>query len=99
MASTTGSVNLTLFCRNRGSSKDNYASFRMYSFQMYDETTLQRDYIPVLDKDNIPCLYDKVTKTFYYNEGTGNFSYELKDTRNSIEIYRNKIIANDFIEI
>lgn len=44
--------------------------------QIYDNDTLVRDYIPVLDWDNVPCLYDKVTHKFYYNAGTGVFDYD-----------------------
>ena len=32
-----------------------------------------RLFIPVLDSDNIPCLYDIIEKKFYYNQGTGQF--------------------------
>ena len=38
-----------------------------------DENTLVRDFIPVLDKDGVPCMFDKVEKKFYYNAGTGQF--------------------------
>lgn len=48
---------------------------RCYSFKIYNDT-LVRDYIPVLDKDGVPCLYDKVEDKFYYNQGTGEFLYE-----------------------
>ena len=38
-----------------------------------DNDVLVRDFIPVLDKDGTPCMYDKVEKKFYYNAGTGQF--------------------------
>lgn len=44
-------------------------------FKIYDGETLVRDYVPCLDDNNVPCMYDKVTKTPYYNAGTGNFTY------------------------
>lgn len=31
--------------------------------------------IPVLDYNNVPCMYDKVTKQLFYNQGTGQFNY------------------------
>ena len=46
---------------------------KIYYFQIYDNDILVRDFIPVLDKDGTPCMYDKVEKKFYYNAGTGNF--------------------------
>lgn len=41
--------------------------------KIYDGDTLVRDYIPSADPDDVACLYDKVTKTFYYNKGSGLF--------------------------
>lgn len=34
--------------------------------------------IPVLDKDGVPCFYDKARKLYLYNEGEGVFLYGLK---------------------
>lgn len=31
--------------------------------------------IPVLDWQGIPCMYDKINRKFYYNLGTGSFTY------------------------
>lgn len=41
--------------------------------QMYDNTTLLRDFIPVLDWNDVPCMYDKVSDALFYNAGTGKF--------------------------
>lgn len=41
--------------------------------KIYDHDVLVRSFIPVLDKQKIPCLYDEVTGEFFYNKGTGNF--------------------------
>ena len=51
---------------------------KFYSIKIYDKETqiLVRDFIPVLDKEGTPCLYDKVEKKFYYNQGTGEFEYK-----------------------
>ena len=50
-----------------------YSFVRMYNFKIYDNDTLVRDFIPVLDDNGIPCMYDKVEDKFYYNMGTGQF--------------------------
>ena len=34
-----------------------------------------RDLIPVLDGNQIPCMYDRISKQFFYNQGTGKFGY------------------------
>lgn len=51
---------------------------KIYSCKIYDNNTLVRDFIPVLDDNDVPCLYDNVTNQFYYNQGTGNFTYVEK---------------------
>ena len=46
---------------------------KLYYFQIYDNDVLVRDFIPVLDGNGTPCMYDKVEGKFYYNAGTGQF--------------------------
>lgn len=48
---------------------------KIYSCKIYDNDILVRDYIPVLDSNNTPCLLDKVAGQLYYNKGTGDFQY------------------------
>ena len=50
-------------------------SIIIYDFKIYDNDTLVRDYIPVIDSTSRPCLFDKVEKKCYYNQGTGEFLY------------------------
>ena len=50
-----------------------YSSYKLYSFQIYDNDVLVRDFIPVLDSNNVPCMFDRVEGKFYYNAGTGQF--------------------------
>ena len=51
-------------------------AFKIHYFKIYDNGTIVRDFIPVLDWDDVPCMYDKVTDTLFYNQGTGEFLYE-----------------------
>ena len=47
------------------------------SCKIWDNNALIRDYIPVIrNSDNKPGMYDRVTKTFFTNQGTGEFTYE-----------------------
>ena len=48
---------------------------KIYKCKIYDNDILIRDFIPVLDNNNEPCLYDKVSNTFFYNQGSGTFLY------------------------
>lgn len=62
--------------RNSSGGVEEKSSSRIYSCKIWDNDTLVRDFVPVIDSSGIPCLYDKVEDKFYYNEGSGEFLYE-----------------------
>ena len=43
--------------------------------KMWDNGNLVRDFIPVLDWNDVPCMYDKVSGELFYNKGKGQFAY------------------------
>ena len=49
----------------------NKAIMRLYSYAYGDEQFL----VPCLDADGVPCLYDIIGKTTFYNQGTGSFTW------------------------
>lgn len=53
---------------------------KVYEFKIYDNDVLIQHLVPVLDSENTPCMYDKVTQKFYYNNGTGDFLYGEKES-------------------
>ena len=53
---------------------DRYGKLKLYYMKIYDNGVLTRDYIPVLDANNVPCLLDRVSGKAYYNIGTGTFT-------------------------
>lgn len=67
-------LNLYLFARN-ASFFDGYAYMKLYSCAMYDGGRKIRDFKPCLDADGVPCLYDLISKTAFYNQGTGSFTW------------------------
>lgn len=62
-----------LFATNRGGTK-RYFSGRIYRFFVEG----QIDLIPALDKNDVPCMFDLISKSTFYNQGTGKFLYELE---------------------
>ena len=50
-----------------------HAICKIYSCKLYDNGTLVRDLVPVLDNEGIPCMYDRQNDRLYYNDGTGQF--------------------------
>ena len=64
-----------IFATNNAAGVDSFSAFKLYTHQIYNSDTLVRDFIPVLDLDGVPAMYDKVEKKLYYNLGSGNFLY------------------------
>lgn len=87
-ATYTGNLNTQneyyIFGSNaNGSLAESDSGYRLFSFKIYDDDTLVRDYIPCYRKsDNVIGLYDLVNNEFYENAGTEVF---LKgDDKNTI---------------
>ena len=72
-----------VFCVNdspyysTGIGLDNFFSAtKIYYLKFYDSSDLLiSNYVPCLDSDNKPCMYDTVSKKTFYNSGTGEFLY------------------------
>lgn len=63
-----------IFSRNNNGEAQAFTSYYLYYFKIYDNDVLVRDFIPVQRKsDSEVCLYDKVSNTFFINQGTGAF--------------------------
>lgn len=50
-------------------------NMRMYDFEIRESGNLVHKYVPCLDPNDVPCVYDYVTEEYLYNAGTGNFTY------------------------
>lgn len=72
-ANFSAPFNAYLFALNEADNPIYPSTVRIYSTQIWDNNILIRDFIPVLDKNGTPCLYDKVEGKLYYNAGTGDF--------------------------
>ena len=70
----TVNYNLYIFAGNHANTVYYQATMKLTYFKIYDEDILVRDFIPVKRKsDDVICLYDKVSKEFFTNQGTGDF--------------------------
>ena len=72
---TTGQP-LYVFAENYGGTMYRAGRIKLHYLKISNNGILQRDFVPVLDKSDVPCLYDKVSGTLFYNLGTGSFTYE-----------------------
>lgn len=66
---------MEIFARNsNGTVGNGKTKMKLYSFKIYDNGTLVRDFIPCYRKaDGAGGLYDLVEGKFYENQGTGDF--------------------------
>lgn len=69
---TATSARLLLFAR-KTSSVDGFIRGRIYGSKFTNNGVLVRDYIPCIDENNTPFMFDKVNNTVYLNAGTGQF--------------------------
>lgn len=71
----TAYANIALFGAYDGSTTTAKAcAQKVYSCKIYQNDALVRHFIPVIrNTDNVICLYDKITNTFFENAGTGTF--------------------------
>lgn len=54
------------------------ASAKIYYFNIFNNGIIIKELIPILDTQGRPCMYDKVSRKFFYNQGTGEFLYKIK---------------------
>lgn len=78
-SNTTISIpyNICIFTIQQNTGLDErYAKMKLYYFKIYKNGVIERELLPALDTNNIPCLYDTVTQQYFYNLGTGTFNYK-----------------------
>ena len=98
-----GTKNFYLFAKNDVYGLTYYSKKRIFSYKIYANNTMLRDFIPCYRKsDNMIGLYDKVEGKFYTNQGTGTF-LKGKDVKNSTSTQTItktiiKIINSSFIQ-
>lgn len=72
-ATFTCPSNAVIWGLRTDATKNLSGKFKLYSCRFWDDGVLVRDFIPVKDDNDVVCLYDNVSGTYYYNAGSGNF--------------------------
>ena len=75
-AKFTPKTSIKMFGANNGNSII-FSAIKIFEFCIYEGDILSCNYIPILDANNVPCMYDTVAKKFHYNQGTGQFLYKI----------------------
>lgn len=74
--------------RYKENSEIYYAKMKIYSFRFYKNNELMLDLIPAKDPLGTICLYDKVSKEYFYNAGTGKFTTDPLSDLHYLEYIR-----------
>jgi len=73
-SSQVNNCTCTLFCALDSSNQPfRYVEADLYYLRFTKGETVIKDLVPVLDKHNIPGLYDKANRKFYKSQGDTNF--------------------------
>ena len=62
-----------LFMANSAGTPIGGGNGKIYRATFRNASGTVRDFIPVMDKSGVRCLFDSITETLYYNAGTGSF--------------------------
>lgn len=97
---------LFIFANNQQGSVAYQAKIKLYSFRIYEDGELVRNYVPAYDSNGVIGLYDMVTDNFLTNAGTGTFTkgpdipaYEtISLTKNGMtELLRESNLKHNFV--
>ena len=68
----TSTVTMALF---KSKPFNNGFQGRVYSCKHYSGDELIQDFVPCLDAEGVPCMFDFVSRKSFYNAGTGSFTW------------------------
>lgn len=71
----TNNFNIHLFVLNESNNLIQGSRCKIYFCKLYENKELVRDFVPCLDENGIPCMFDLVEGIPYYNVGSGEFLY------------------------
>lgn len=72
----TSEYSVYLFALNSGGTMAfSYPGMKLYDWKYYRNGVLAQHLIPAMDENDVPCMFDTITGTYYYNAGTGTFNY------------------------
>jgi len=70
----TSTVTMALF-KSKSDNIDKGFRGRIYSCKHYSGDELIQDFVPYLDTNGVPCMFDLVSRKSFYNKGNGSFMW------------------------
>ena len=86
----TVSSSIFLFAQHANTGTTEFATTKIYRAKFWLNGELIRDFRPMLDYNNVACMFDMVTGKCFYNRGTGAFI-------TGPEVYKSSIVLTDAI--
>lgn len=60
---------------------------KIYYITISQHEDIYMDLVPVLDVNGTPCIYDKISRTCFYNSGSGTFGYRIKTPESEVSMF------------
>ena len=86
----TVSSSIFLFAQHANTGATEFAKTKIYRAKFWLNGELIRDFRPMLDYNNVACMFDMVTGKCFYNQGTDAFI-------TGPEVYKSSIVLTDAI--
>lgn len=95
------SLNIYLFTRNVNGNKGVGTFTKIYYCKIWKNGEIVRDLLPTISTEEghigEACLFDTVTNTYFYNQGTGKFTTNLDESTTNIDFTSKGIVNTDYI--
>ena len=95
------SLNIYLFTRNVNGNKGAGTFTKIYYCKIWKNGEIVRDLLPTISTEEghigEACLFDTVTNTYFYNQGTGKFTTNLDESTTNIDFTSKGIVNTDYI--
>lgn len=80
----TPECSIFMFAANIGGVASLFWSGRIYETTISQEESTAMSFVPCLDPEGAPCMFDIVSETPFYNDGAGDFIYPTESTTYSL---------------
>lgn len=75
----TPEYSIFIFAANIGGKADLRWSGRIYETSISQGESIAMSFVPCLDPEGAPCMFDLVSETPFYNDGAGDFVYPAEE--------------------
>lgn len=85
MGTGTSTYTIVLFGVNTSGTVTYGSSACICRVTIFEKNVPVADYLPCLDSNGVPCMWDNIAKEYIHNDGTGSFTYGSAVTPDELE--------------